>query len=167
MGGEPEDKDKIVRSLDLLRLIVLEKVKLNSNDFGLCPFHDEKTPSFHIFLAKSNRARFHCFGCGAQGDIFNYLRLVDNLGFGASIAKLSALLGRQIIVKDKSSYSFLSPESRLTPALSAEFPEPFCERDCEKYLKLREDYNLLLAENESLRKKLGLDEFRPSNERLQ
>ena len=44
--------------------------------FGLCPFHKEKTPSFTVSEAKRS---FHCFGCGAHGDAFDYLRLAHGM----------------------------------------------------------------------------------------
>jgi len=45
---------------------------------GLCPFHDEKTPSFQV---TPSRGLFYCFGCGAGGDVFTFLRQINNLSF--------------------------------------------------------------------------------------
>jgi len=160
---EPVDTTRIVKSLELLKVVVEEKVDLNKNNFGLCPFHDEKTPSFNIFLASSGRARYHCFGCGAKGDIFNYLRAVDKLGYREAIYKLANLLNREIQPTVNQPQLTPSEPSEIT-SLSSEIGGAFCERDCQKYANLREDYEILLEENMNLRERLGLPRFQPSNE---
>lgn len=96
MSNKPITKDQAANSIDLLRIIVNEVVELNSSDYGICPFHDETKTSFNIFKAKSGRARFHCFGCGTTGDIFEFLKRTKKLNFAASIAYLSELIGRPI-----------------------------------------------------------------------
>lgn len=58
-----------------------ERVKLTKrgrSHLGLCPFHKEKTPSFHV---NEERGFYHCFGCGASGDTIKFLREVDGLSF--------------------------------------------------------------------------------------
>jgi len=45
---------------------------------GLCPFHKEKTPSFHVVEEKGF---YHCFGCGAHGDVIGFSMQTQNLGF--------------------------------------------------------------------------------------
>src|SRR4051812_5815287 len=45
---------------------------------GLCPFHSEKTPSFHV---NRDKGFFHCFGCSAGGDVFKFLELQEKMGF--------------------------------------------------------------------------------------
>lgn len=57
---------------------------------GLCPFHNEKTPSFYVFPDKGN---FHCFGCGANGDVFTYVMRTQNLAFGDALRLLAAQAG--------------------------------------------------------------------------
>lgn len=47
---------------------------------GLCPFHDENTPSFHVFSGEDPQ-RYHCFGCGADGDAIEFLRRYYSLSF--------------------------------------------------------------------------------------
>lgn len=42
---------------------------------GLCPFHQEKTPSFHVY---ERSGRFHCYGCGEKGDVFDFLIRLDS-----------------------------------------------------------------------------------------
>ena len=44
---------------------------------GLCPFHNEKTPSFTVY---PDTQSFYCFGCGAAGDVINFVRKISNLG---------------------------------------------------------------------------------------
>lgn len=50
---------------------------------GLCPFHHERTPSFHVYLGRS--PGYHCFGCGAHGDIFDWLARTRGLDFPAAV----------------------------------------------------------------------------------
>jgi hypothetical protein len=150
--------ERLTKSLDLLRIVVAEKVSLNDSDFGLCPFHEEKTPSFHLFMAKSGRARFHCFGCGASGDIFNYLKTSDKLGYHEAINKLGEMLQREILPDSKS-----GPGSVALPEQPAS-RVGICEQDCQVYINLREDYELLLEENEVLRETANIADFQPINE---
>jgi DNA primase len=57
---------------------------------GLCPFHDEKTPSFHV---TPSRGFFHCFGCGEGGDVINFLMKHDGLSFGEAVEVLADRFG--------------------------------------------------------------------------
>jgi DNA primase len=50
---------------------------------GLCPFHGEKTPSFHV---NRDKGFFHCFGCGVGGDVFKFLELHDKVGFADAVS---------------------------------------------------------------------------------
>ncbi|MCL2317370.1 MAG: DNA primase [Actinomycetia bacterium] len=60
---------------------------------GLCPFHDEKTPSLHVTPA---RGFYYCFGCGAGGNVFDFLMRVDNLGFAEAVQALADKAGIQL-----------------------------------------------------------------------
>lgn len=75
--------------LDLVEVIRQHGVQLKrrgSNFFALCPFHSENTPSF----SASPRAQlWHCFGCGAGGDVFTFVQKHDHLTFGQTVKKLS------------------------------------------------------------------------------
>jgi DNA primase len=60
---------------------------------GLCPFHDEKTPSFHV---TPSRGFFHCFGCSEGGDVIDFLMKIDGLGFAESVERLADKYGVQL-----------------------------------------------------------------------
>jgi len=57
---------------------------------GLCPFHGEKTPSFHV---NRDKGFFHCFGCGVGGDVFKFLELHDKVGFADAVKQLAQRFG--------------------------------------------------------------------------
>ncbi len=60
---------------------------------GLCPFHDEKSPSFNV---RPNRGVFHCFGCGAGGDAVAFLMRIDVIGFVEAVERLADRIGFQL-----------------------------------------------------------------------
>jgi DNA primase len=60
---------------------------------GLCPFHGEKTPSFHV---NRDKGFFHCFGCGVGGDVFKFLELHDKIGFQDSVKQLAQRFGMSL-----------------------------------------------------------------------
>ena len=64
---------------------------------GLCPFHDEKTPSFQVTPA---RGLFYCFGCGEGGDVITFMEKIDNLSFGEAVQALADRTGVQLRIVD-------------------------------------------------------------------
>lgn len=60
---------------------------------GLCPFHDEKSPSFHV---NPSRGFYHCFGCQAGGDAIAFLQQIDGLGFVEAVERLAETFGVQL-----------------------------------------------------------------------
>ena len=73
--------------------IVQERVPLRRSGVtwkGLCPFHGEKTPSFHV---NGEKGFFHCFGCGAGGDVIKFVELHDKVSFPEAVRMLAARVG--------------------------------------------------------------------------
>src|SRR3954452_13239748 len=60
---------------------------------GLCPFHDEKSPSFNV---NPGRGFFHCFGCGEGGDVISFLMKIDGLSFAEAVERLADKYGVQL-----------------------------------------------------------------------
>ncbi|MBE6705719.1 MAG: DNA primase, partial [Ruminococcaceae bacterium] len=58
--------------------------RAGSNMLGLCPFHSERTPSFTVF-----QDNFHCFGCGAGGDVITFTMRMENLDYRGAIELLA------------------------------------------------------------------------------
>ena len=76
--------------------VVSQYVKLNkrgSTYFGLCPFHNEKTPSLSVTRAKQ---MYYCFGCGAGGNVFNFVMEYENYTFGEALKHLADRAGVQL-----------------------------------------------------------------------
>ena len=66
---------------------------------GLCPFHDEKSPSFHVTPA---RGYFHCFGCQEGGDVIAFIMKIDHLSFTETIERLASRIGYQLTYEQSS-----------------------------------------------------------------
>ncbi|MFI9403656.1 DNA primase [Nocardia sp. NPDC052316] len=98
MAGRLPDRD-IAAIRDRVRIedIVGEYVALKragaDSMKGLCPFHDEKSPSFHV---RPNHGLFHCFGCGEGGDVFAFLQKIDHVGFVEAVEQMADRVGYQI-----------------------------------------------------------------------
>lgn len=64
---------------------------------GLCPFHDERTPSFHVTPA---RGYYHCFGCGEGGDVIDFIQKINNVSFTEAVEYLADRCGVQLRYSD-------------------------------------------------------------------
>ncbi|MDR7417638.1 MAG: DNA primase [Armatimonadota bacterium] len=94
-GITPDVKEEIRRRTDILALVGAHAALKKSGRYykALCPFHQEKTPSFHV---DPERGVFHCFGCGAGGDVFDFLMRIGNMTFVESAQELARRAGVQI-----------------------------------------------------------------------
>ena len=82
------------------RRVTWDKRKSNpgrGDYWACCPFHGEKTPSFH---AENRKGRYHCFGCGASGDHFTFLVEQEGLSFPEAVAQLAAEAGIPLPERD-------------------------------------------------------------------
>jgi len=60
---------------------------------GLCPFHDERSPSFHV---RPQVGFYHCFGCGESGDVYSFLQKMDHVSFSEAVERLAARVGIEL-----------------------------------------------------------------------
>ena len=67
---------------------------------GLCPFHDEKSPSFHV---RPNHGHFHCFGCGEGGDVYAFLQKIEHVSFVEAVELLADRVGYTVTYTGASS----------------------------------------------------------------
>ena len=95
-----EDVDS-VRERSRIDEIVAEHVPLTNAGVGslkgLCPFHEEKTPSFHV---RPQVGLWHCFGCGEGGDVISFVQKVDALPFAEAVELLAGRMGYQLRYED-------------------------------------------------------------------
>ncbi len=83
--------------------------RAGSNMVGLCPFHSEKSPSFTVFIGTET---FHCFGCGAGGDVITFIMRAENLEYTAALEFLAKRVGMEM-VGDTENKSELIKRSRV------------------------------------------------------
>ena len=100
MGIVDDDIRRVREESDIIRLITqhTQLKKVGRSWKGLCPFHNEKTPSFTV---NQETGRYYCFGCQATGDSIEFLREIDNLDFVAAVEMLAAQNGIPIRYTDK------------------------------------------------------------------
>jgi len=98
MSGRIKEEDvAYIRERSPIDEVIADYVQLKSagggQKKGLCPFHDEKSPSFHVTPSKGF---FHCFGCQASGDVIAFLMKIDHLSFTETIERLADRMGYQL-----------------------------------------------------------------------
>ena len=122
MSGRIKDSDlAYVRDRSPIDEVVGEYVQLKNagggQKKGLCPFHDEKTPSFHVTPSKGF---FHCFGCQTGGDVIAFVMKIDHLTFTEVVEKLAERIGYQLTYEAGSTGSApTGKRSRLVAANAA------------------------------------------------
>ncbi len=105
----PQDfMDELIARSDIVSVIsrYVSLTRRGANNVGLCPFHNEKTPSFSV---SSDKQFFHCFGCGAGGDVITFVMRAENLDFPDAVRKLAEWAGLQV---PESSYGSEEREKR-------------------------------------------------------
>lgn len=91
-----EETIRLVRERTDIQAVISETVKLTRRGrswVGLCPFHKERSPSFHV---TPERGFFHCFGCGEHGNVFDFLIKVEGLNFPEAVRRLAERAGIEI-----------------------------------------------------------------------
>lgn len=119
MSGRIRDTDvAYVRDHSAIDDVVGEYVQLKSagggQKKGLCPFHDEKSASFHVTPSKGF---YHCFGCQAGGDVIAFVMKMDHLSFTETVEKLAEKLGYQLTYDTSSGTS--APTGRRSRIVAA------------------------------------------------
>jgi len=98
MAGLIKDDDiQLVRERARIDEVIEQYVTLRNAGAGarkgLCPFHDEKSPSFNV---RPSQGSYYCFGCGAGGDVFKFLQEIEGLGFVEAVERLANKYGIQL-----------------------------------------------------------------------
>jgi DNA primase len=97
-----DSRDRVRDAVDMLAL-VSSKVELTRRGqdsyFGCCPFHDERTASFHV---RPDEKHYHCFGCSESGDPFTFVMLTEGLDFKGALESLADRFGVKLETEDES-----------------------------------------------------------------
>lgn len=91
-----DDRERVRQATDIIALVgeTVQLKQRGSNDFwGCCPFHHEKSPSFHV---NASTGLWKCFGCGAGGDVYDYVMKRENLDFPDAIRYLADRAGIEL-----------------------------------------------------------------------
>ena len=148
MAGRISDRDiAAIRERVRIEDVVGDYVQLRragaDSMKGICPFHDEKSPSFHV---RPNHGHFHCFGCGEGGDVYAFLQKIEHVSFVEAVELLADRIGHTIsytgaatanVQRDRGSRSRLTAanaEAQTFYAAALESPEA---QPARKYLTER------------------------------
>ncbi len=97
MGTIPSETiEQIAAANDIVEVIssYFPLKRAGANFKALCPFHQEKTPSFHV---SPQRQTFHCFGCGVGGSVFRFVMDYEHVDFPSAVRKLAGRVGIPVI----------------------------------------------------------------------
>ena len=115
----------------------MKLTKAGKSLVGLCPFHKEKTPSFHVSV---ERGTWHCFGCGVGGDGFSFIEKIENVDFKGALKILAEKAGVVIEYSQGGNREDKSKKDRLHEAMdkaSEWYAEKFQESPARAYAKKR------------------------------
>ncbi|HEY4280124.1 MAG TPA: DNA primase [Conexibacter sp.] len=108
----PDSKDRVLDAVDMIALVStkteLRRAGVNSY-FGRCPFHDERTGSFHV---RPEEKHYHCFGCQESGDPFDFVMQTEGLDFRASLESLAERFGVALELEDEDPFAKARRERR-------------------------------------------------------
>ena len=87
--------DELLERSDILDVVsqYVQLTKKGANYFGLCPFHNEKTPSFSV---APDKQIYHCFGCGKGGNALGFIMAIENLTFPDAVRFLAEKNGMTV-----------------------------------------------------------------------
>ena len=93
--------DEVLSRVDIVDVIgrYVPLKRQGQNYTGLCPFHNEKTPSFSVSPGKQI---FHCFGCGMGGNVFKFLMEIEHLTFPEAVRQLASEVGVKVPEREQS-----------------------------------------------------------------
>ncbi|GGR35970.1 DNA primase [Agromyces mediolanus] len=121
MAGRIRQSDvEEVKSRTNIADIIGEYVSLKSAGVGsmkgLCPFHDERSPSFNV---RPGVGFYHCFGCGESGDVYSFLQKMDHVSFTEAVERLAGRIGYELHYEDGGQASDHGNRARLLAANQA------------------------------------------------
>ena len=118
MGIPPEFVEELRNRLSISQ-VVGRRVRLQKRGrehTGLCPFHNEKTPSFTV---SDDKNFFHCFGCGAHGDVVGFVMRSEGLPFPEAVERLAREAGMEVPVSSPEERRKAEKQATLHGALEA------------------------------------------------
>src|SRR5882757_11239841 len=96
-----EIRDRVPISSVIGQRVAWDRKKTNAprgDYWACCPFHGEKSPSFHC---EDKKGRYHCFGCSVSGDHFKFLTELDGMSFHEAVEKIADMAGVPMPVRDE------------------------------------------------------------------
>ena len=93
--------------------------KAGSSYVGLCPFHNEKTPSFSV---SPQKGIFHCFGCGEGGNVIHFMMKIENMPFVEAVEKLAQRAGTMDLSDKYNNHVYEAYIHPLPPSLTILHP---------------------------------------------
>ncbi|HUI44075.1 MAG TPA: DNA primase [Terriglobia bacterium] len=105
--------EEVRGAVDIVKIVggYVNLRKAGVNLVGLCPFHQEKTPSFAVHPVKQI---FHCFGCGVGGDVFKFVMLIENLSFPEALHRVAEKAGVKLAERPRDAASTAAAGERAT-----------------------------------------------------
>ena len=96
--------NEIRNNLDIVEVIsnYLPLTSKGKNYFGVCPFHDDHSPSMSVSKEKQI---YTCFSCGATGNVFKFIQDYENISFLEAVKKIADKSGIQVNIKGKTDYN--------------------------------------------------------------